>query len=89
MICARRSTGFYEIGEIGLDNVWCTVDLGVQRTVFERQLAFAQQLGKPVVLHTKGMEREILDTIRYYPKRYLVHWYACPHWLQDYIDLGC
>ena len=77
------------IGEIGLDNVWCTVDLGVQRTVFERQLAFAQQLGKPVILHTKGMEREILDTIRRYPNRYLVHWYACPHWLQDYIDLGC
>lgn len=77
------------IGEIGLDNVWCTVDLGVQRTAFERQLAFAQQLGKPVILHTKGMEREILDTIRRYPNRYLVHWYACPHWLQDYIDLGC
>ena len=35
------------------------------------------------------MEREILDTIRRYPNRYLVHWYACPHWLQEYIDLGC
>lgn len=77
------------IGEIGLDNVWCTVDLDVQRTVFTRQLAFAQQQGKPVILHTKGMEREILDTIRRYPNRYLVHWYACPHGLKDYIDLGC
>lgn len=77
------------IGEIGLDNVWCSVDLEVQRTAFRRQLELAQQLDKPVVLHTKGMEREILDTICRYPNRYLVHWYACPHWLQDYIALGC
>lgn len=77
------------IGEIGLDNVWCTVDLAVQRTVFRRQLELAQALHKPVILHTKGMEREILDTIRQYPNRYLVHWYACADWLADYMDLGC
>lgn len=77
------------IGEIGLDNVWCTVDLKVQRAVFRRQLELAQALRKPVILHTKGMEHEILDTIRRYPNRYLVHWYACADWQQDYMDLGC
>lgn len=77
------------IGEIGLDNVWCTVDLEVQRAVFRRQLELAQALRKPVILHTKGMEHEILDTIRRYPNRYLVHWYACADWQQDYMDLGC
>ena len=77
------------IGEIGLDSVWCTVDLDVQRAVFRRQLALAAELGKPVILHTKGMEREILETIREYPNRYLVHWYACGDWLQEYIDCGC
>ena len=77
------------IGEIGLDSAWCSVDLDVQRAVFRRQLALAMESGKPVILHTKGMEREILETIRQYPNRYLVHWYACGAHLQGYIDLGC
>ena len=77
------------IGEIGLDSEWCTVDMDIQRQVFRRQLALAAQLGKPVILHTKGMEREIVDTIRQFPNRYLVHWYACEKYLHVYIDLGC
>ena len=77
------------IGEIGLDSEWCSVDMEVQRAVFGRQLVLAMELGKPVILHTKGMEREILETIRQIPNRYLVHWYACGEWLQEYIDLGC
>ena len=77
------------IGEIGLDSVWCDVDMDVQRRVFRRQLALAAELKKPVILHTKGMEREVLDTIRRYPNRYLVHWYSCDECLREYIDLGC
>ena len=77
------------MGEIGLDSEWCSVDMDVQRQVFRRQLELAMTLRKPVILHTKGMEREILDTIRSYPNRYLVHWYDCDRWLDDYIKLGC
>ena len=77
------------VGEIGLDSVWCGADMNVQRRVFRRQLASAAQLGKPVILHTKGMEREILETVRQFPNRYLVHWYECGEWLKDYIALGC
>ncbi len=77
------------IGEIGLDSAWCSVDMDVQRRVFRRQLQLAAELRRPVILHTKGMEGEILDTIREYPNRYLVHWYDCGEWLEDYIALGC
>lgn len=77
------------IGEIGLDSAWCSVDMEVQRAVFRSQLVLAAALGKPVILHTKGMEREVLETIRQYPNRYLVHWYACGAYLNEYIDLGC
>lgn len=77
------------MGEIGLDSAWCSVDMEVQRLMFRRQLELASVLRTPVVLHTKGMEREILDTIRQYPNRYLVHWYACGDWLREYIDYGC
>lgn len=77
------------IGEIGLDSEWCSVDLDTQQAVFHRQLALAAQLRKPVILHTKGMEREISETIRKYPNRYLIHWYACGEYLREYMDLSC
>ena len=77
------------IGEIGLDNVWCNVDMEIQRSVFLRQLELAEQLQKPVVLHTKGMEKEILEIIRQFPNRYLVHWYSCENYLEEYIKMGC
>ena len=77
------------MGEIGLDSEWCSVDMDTQRRVFRRQLELAVQLCKPVILHTKGMEREILDTIRHYPNRYLVHWYDSEDYLADYIALDC
>ena len=77
------------IGEIGLDCVWCDVDLKIQQNVFLKQLELAMQLKKPVVLHTKGMEKEILEIIKQFPNRYLVHWYSCENYLEEYIALGC
>ena len=77
------------IGEIGLDSEWCEVDMEIQRRMFHRQLELARGNQIPVILHTKGMEREIMETIREYPNRYLVHWYACRDWVQDYVDCGC
>jgi len=77
------------IGEIGLDNVWCTVDQEMQRKIFLKQLELAMDLQKPVILHTKGMEKEILEMIRDFPNRYLVHWYSCENYLEEYIKMGC
>ena len=59
------------IGEIGLDSVWCQVPMEIQRRAFEAQLDLAAQMGKPVVLHTKGMEAEIARTIKKYENTYL------------------
>ena len=77
------------IGEIGMDTVWTKTDLALQRFYFEKQLALAIELHKPVILHTKGMEKPIVDLIRQYPNSYLVHWYSCMEYLQEYIDCGC
>ena len=55
------------IGEIGMDSVWCDVDLEIQKEVFEKQLQLAKEWDKPVILHTKGQEKTILDLIRKYP----------------------
>lgn len=75
------------IGEIGMDSVWCDCDLAVQELLFIRQLELAQQMKKPVILHTKGQERRIAEIIRRYPNRYLVHWYSASDGMQAYRDM--
>lgn len=77
------------IGEIGMDNVWCKLSLEKQKEVFVRQLEYASKTKKSVILHTKGQEKEILECIRKYPNTYLVHWYSCMEYLEDYMNLGC
>lgn len=77
------------LGEIGLDSVWTDTPMDVQRKVFREQLDLAQKLGKPVVLHTKGMEEEIAGTIEKYDLRKLVHWYSCGEHLDLYLRQDC
>lgn len=65
------------IGEIGLDTVWTDVPLAVQRPVFLQQLYLAHDRHRPVILHTKGCESEILSDINELPDlTVLVHWYS-------------
>lgn len=77
------------IGEIGLDNTWCNTDIDTQKYIFEKQLDYASKTHKPVVLHIKGMEKEAIEYIKKYSNKYLVHWYSCDKYLDEYIDLGC
>lgn len=78
------------IGEIGMDSVWCQVPLDVQERVFERQLQAAQELGKPVVLHTKGQERRIGQMLRGFHGKVCVHWYS-GSWedLEPFLEQDC
>ena len=74
------------IGEIGLDTEWTDVPLSIQRPIFLAQLKVAQQLHKPVVLHTKGCEAEILDTLTAYPQlMVMVHWYSATEYQDEYL----
>ena len=77
------------IGEIGMDSVWCQVPVKSQRRVLERQLELASAMKKPVVLHVKGMEKEVAGLIRKYPGTYLVHWYSGKEGLEAYLEQGC
>ncbi len=77
------------IGEVGMDSVWCSVPLSLQEDVFCQQLYMACGWNKPVILHTKGQEKQIARMIKEYPNRYLVHWYSCEEYLEDYVSLGC
>lgn len=77
------------VGEIGMDSVWCDVDLKLQREVFIAQLKMAEALGKPVVLHTKGQESEIAHILKDYSVRKLLHWYSCKDYVEQYLEQDC
>jgi TatD DNase family protein len=77
------------IGEIGLDSHWAKVPLSVQEPAFRAQLDIAEQRRVPVILHTKGQERQIASIISKYSIPFLVHWYSCPHSFDLYASRDC
>ena len=77
------------IGEIRMHRARRDVPHEMQRQVFHRQLHLARQWHKPVILHTKGMEQEILQELKTCPNDYVVHWYSCGRHMEEYIALGC
>lgn len=56
-------TGARAIGEIGLDYAPRAGDHACQRAVFAAQLALAQRLRLPVVIHMRDAERDLVDTL--------------------------
>lgn len=78
------------IGEIGMDSIWCDVPAEIQRTALIAQLNIAEEMRKPVVLHTKGCEAEIAQIINSFDLTFLVHWYSGSEaLLKPYLDLDC
>ena len=55
------------IGEIGLDFYRDLSPRNVQREAFERQLALAQELGKPVIIHDREAHAEVMAILRRWP----------------------
>ncbi|MCB1668997.1 MAG: TatD family hydrolase [Porticoccaceae bacterium] len=52
------------IGETGLDNFYSADTLDWQRESFIRHLKVADQLNKPVIVHTREARKETLDILR-------------------------
>lgn len=81
------------IGEAGLDFFWATETeyYPCQQKVFRYQCAWAQRLAKPMNLHTKGAEQEILQTLSEFRVRgSIIHWYSGPvELIEAYLALGC
>ena len=81
------------IGEAGLDFFWVEdkASYPLQIEVFRYQCQWAQRLSKPMNLHTKGAELEILQTLKEFELRgSLIHWYSGPlELIADYLAQGC
>ena len=81
------------IGEAGLDFRYVKDEelYPGQVKVFEYQCAWAQRLSKPMNLHTRGAEIEVLEMLRRYrivPS--IIHWYGGPvELIEAYLAEGC
>jgi len=77
------------IGEIGLDYKYETI-WAQQMFVFDKMLHLAEQLGLPVIIHSRGTTDKIVDMLQSYNvKRVVLHWFSHPmETLSKAIDLG-
>ena len=81
------------IGEAGLDFYWIK-NKGLypaQVAVFEYLCKWSQSRAKPMNLHTKGAEEQILKTLRAFNlgEEVIIHWYSGPLDLIDsYLAIG-
>jgi len=66
------------IGEIGLDYKYETI-WEKQMMVFDRMLHLAEELGVPVIIHSRGTTDKIVEMLPSYRlKRVLLHWFSHP-----------
>jgi len=54
------------IGEIGLDYHWakCEEDVKREEEVFARMLDLAEEMGLPIVIHSRKAMRDVIDTLK-------------------------
>ena len=78
------------VGEIGLDYHW-DIPRDLQHKFFGEQLAFANDLNLPVVVHDREAHQDTLDFIKKYrPKKCLVHCYSgSTELLSEFLRFGC
>ena len=81
------------VGEIGVDFLWVEdkSTFPIQIEVFTRFIELACKYKKPVNIHTKDAEYEILNILKKAtPPKTIIHWYSGPMELvQEFVDLGC
>lgn len=76
------------IGEIGLDYHW-DIPRDAQHRVFEEQLQLAKELDAPVVIHDREAHADVMEMIRRYRPKGLMHCYSgSVEMLKEVMKLG-
>jgi TatD DNase family protein len=78
------------IGEIGLDSKYMKI-WDKQLKVFDSMLRLAENLGLPVIIHSRGTTTQIVDMLPSYKlKKVLLHWFSSPIGaLSKALKIGC
>ncbi len=53
----------FSIGEVGLDGKYCADQMQKQKENLQKILAFVEKIKKPVILHTRKAEKDVLDML--------------------------
>jgi TatD DNase family protein len=76
------------VGETGLDHYRDYAPHDRQRRLFEDQLALADELGKPVVVHTRAADTDTLDALEGFRGDVVMHCFSSPHLLRPALERG-
>lgn len=85
-----RSKKVRAIGEIGLDYYYEDVPRPIQQQAFTTQLALAQELGLPVIVHERDAHGDAMQIVRQFPQVHGVfHCYSgATEMAQELVSLG-
>ena len=79
----------YAIGEIGLDYYWNKDNKEKQRDIFRKQLALAEELNLPVVIHTREAIEETYQILKEYKVKGVMHCFSgSKEMAEKFIKLG-
>ncbi|MBQ2583478.1 MAG: TatD family hydrolase, partial [Erysipelotrichaceae bacterium] len=77
------------IGEIGLDYYWNKENRDRQLEIFERQLALAEKLQKPVIIHSRNAIQDTYDLMKKYRNTGVMHCYSdSAEMAKEFVKLG-
>ena len=76
------------VGETGLDGVRRFATPGQQRTLFDAQLALADDLGLPVVIHSREAAAETAEALASFGGTVVLHCFSSPELLRPALDRG-
>jgi TatD DNase family protein len=76
------------VGETGLDNARQFASPGQQRRLFDAQLALADELGLPVVVHTRDADADTADALAAFRGTVVMHCFSAPGLLSAVLDRG-
>ena len=86
---ARENEKAVAIGEIGLDYHYDFSPRAVQKAVFDEQLALAEALDLPVIIHSREASADTLEIVRRHHCRGVVHCFSgSAETAQEYLKLG-
>jgi TatD DNase family protein len=87
-LAALVDGGIVAIGEIGLDFFRDYAPHGDQRRVFVEQLALADELGKPVIVHSRAAEDETAALLAEFGGPVVLHCFSSPSLLPVALERG-
>ena len=82
-------TAAVAVGETGLDFYRDYAPHDAQLELFERQLALAQELGKPVVVHTRAADEETSRALERFGGTVVLHCFSSPGLVPVALERGC